>query len=365
MFIEANVKKWGLAPSMGTLAPPPAYGSERGSILLESGAGARRSTTDEEEEAGGGRSWMSTSSMASASRPTPPRSSRRSRRSNKPSSASTTPVNPSPLRTMAPTPEEPSSTSSAGPVAGPGPSSVRRARERGESAQLVEGGYVSPVDRAERSSFLHPPDHLPSASSDDDDDADRGAESDSSDDVHNHHADHLREDADEGSLLLPHNPPTPNLLDISLSTLRGDSFFGLNHRAEGGGEEGLTPYHAVPDHRYTPHHPTPSSSSASSSSTARPRPTSSTAEVSPPGYSPLDPVVYANGVPTDLPASVISAAFEAEDRADALARQRARELLGSPGEGGRVDGGEGASGWVDGVRRWWRGGYAGEGDSPV
>ncbi|GBC04400.1 hypothetical protein RclHR1_05670002 [Rhizophagus clarus] len=36
VFIEANVKKWGLAPSMGTLAPPPAYGSERGSLLLES-----------------------------------------------------------------------------------------------------------------------------------------------------------------------------------------------------------------------------------------------------------------------------------------------------------------------------------------
>ncbi|KAF7347781.1 Endosome protein [Mycena venus] len=35
VFIEANVKKWGLAPSVGTLAPPPAYGSERGSILLD------------------------------------------------------------------------------------------------------------------------------------------------------------------------------------------------------------------------------------------------------------------------------------------------------------------------------------------
>lgn len=34
VFIEANVKKWGLAPMMGTLAPPPAYGLERGSILL-------------------------------------------------------------------------------------------------------------------------------------------------------------------------------------------------------------------------------------------------------------------------------------------------------------------------------------------
>lgn len=35
VYIEANVKKWGLAPMVGTLAPPPAYGQERGSILIE------------------------------------------------------------------------------------------------------------------------------------------------------------------------------------------------------------------------------------------------------------------------------------------------------------------------------------------
>ena len=37
VFIEANVKKWGLAPMVGTLAPPPAYGNDKGSILIESG----------------------------------------------------------------------------------------------------------------------------------------------------------------------------------------------------------------------------------------------------------------------------------------------------------------------------------------
>lgn len=37
VFIEANVKKWGLAPQTGSLAPPPPYGSEQGSILLDSG----------------------------------------------------------------------------------------------------------------------------------------------------------------------------------------------------------------------------------------------------------------------------------------------------------------------------------------
>ncbi|MCJ1277060.1 Rsp5p-dependent ubiquitination, sorting of cargo proteins at the multivesicular body [Puttea exsequens] len=43
VFIEANVKKWGLAPMTGSLAPPPPYGSEQGSILLETGReGARQ-----------------------------------------------------------------------------------------------------------------------------------------------------------------------------------------------------------------------------------------------------------------------------------------------------------------------------------
>lgn len=40
VFIEANVKKWGLAPATGSLAPPPPYGSEAGSILLETGDGS-------------------------------------------------------------------------------------------------------------------------------------------------------------------------------------------------------------------------------------------------------------------------------------------------------------------------------------
>lgn len=38
VFVEANVKKWGLAPMSGTLAPPPAYGNQTGSLLLESNA---------------------------------------------------------------------------------------------------------------------------------------------------------------------------------------------------------------------------------------------------------------------------------------------------------------------------------------
>jgi len=37
VFIEANVGKWGLAPCEGSLLPPPAYGLEQDTILLETG----------------------------------------------------------------------------------------------------------------------------------------------------------------------------------------------------------------------------------------------------------------------------------------------------------------------------------------
>ncbi|KAK0558721.1 Protein ssh4 [Tilletia horrida] len=51
VFIEATVKKWGLAPSTGTLPPPPAYGMEHGSILIESGGqGSSRSQVTDVED---------------------------------------------------------------------------------------------------------------------------------------------------------------------------------------------------------------------------------------------------------------------------------------------------------------------------
>lgn len=39
VYIEANVKKWGLAPAQGSLAPPPPYGAEHDFVLLETGQG--------------------------------------------------------------------------------------------------------------------------------------------------------------------------------------------------------------------------------------------------------------------------------------------------------------------------------------
>lgn len=45
VFVEANVKKWGLAPSQGTLAPPPAYGLENDTILLAAGNSSSSSSS--------------------------------------------------------------------------------------------------------------------------------------------------------------------------------------------------------------------------------------------------------------------------------------------------------------------------------
>lgn len=65
VFIEANVKKWGLAPMVGTLAPPPAYGQERGTILMESGQGSSA-------DAQGGASSHRRSGVAGHETPPPP-----------------------------------------------------------------------------------------------------------------------------------------------------------------------------------------------------------------------------------------------------------------------------------------------------
>jgi len=131
VFIEANVKKWGLAPSVGTLAPPPAYGSERGSILLAAGDSRRRQSPQ--------------GHVASPNSPTPGRRTHRSRRPKR-STLSTGNLPSSPLSNSEMTPPPPltppppitpiDELSEAGgqgnAVAGPGPSS--------------SGGYISPTD---------------------------------------------------------------------------------------------------------------------------------------------------------------------------------------------------------------------------
>jgi hypothetical protein len=63
VFIEANVKKWGLAPQTGSLAPPPPYGSEQGSILLDSGRDGIREGMGSYIQAGFGHGRSSSQQM--------------------------------------------------------------------------------------------------------------------------------------------------------------------------------------------------------------------------------------------------------------------------------------------------------------
>ncbi|KAK2805933.1 Rsp5p-dependent ubiquitination, sorting of cargo proteins at the multivesicular body [Onygenales sp. PD_10] len=74
VFIEANVKKWGLAPMTGSLAPPPPYGSEQGSILLESGRESAQSTQWWQHETGHSRTRSGTIRLAYPTSPGPIRS---------------------------------------------------------------------------------------------------------------------------------------------------------------------------------------------------------------------------------------------------------------------------------------------------
>ena len=150
VFIEANVKKWGLAPMIGTLAPPPAYGSERGSILLQT-AGGQAST--------------------------PPSNRRTSRRHRNRRSSMESPT----LLTARSVPDLPVPPS-------------QRSR--------------LPIDEEETEELLHPPVPRRTGSTD----SRTSTQTDSSDNMLVH-----SDNEDEDSL--PHNPPTPNLLDISLHSL--------------------------------------------------------------------------------------------------------------------------------------------------
>lgn len=159
VFIEANVKKWGLAPMMGTLAPPPAYGSERGSILLESAANPSSSP--------------STSTAAAAQRRRGGGSHAHSahrRTSSLPASAS------SAAAVLGSTPTQPIR-----------PSPLRRAHSRGASASSSSGGGGG------GSGARASPDRDGSVQDGD-----------------------PTEGIDDGDV---HNPPTPGLLDISLHSM--------------------------------------------------------------------------------------------------------------------------------------------------
>ncbi|WVR04734.1 hypothetical protein IAU60_001745 [Kwoniella sp. DSM 27419] len=288
VFIEANVKKWGLAPMVGTLAPPPAYGSERGSILLDAGYGTPGATSSMAANLGGVNALLeaartrssnyasiaqhgtSPGSSTGSSLGSVPRSQATPRRQRKAhrlgTSVGSVPAVPSPLR-----PSE----------AGPGPSTSRR-RTFGRTA-------VSGSGDEERAP-------LNGDSADGEDDY----ASDETGSITSDRPDRARE-----SSPIEHNPPTPNLLDISMHSLRNQGYFA-RYNAQGEEVEGEGS----------------GSGSGESDATARPRPSrlsigpsadANRADTSPPppGYTPLDRHVYAAGLPGDLPEELVNEAFAA------------------------------------------------------
>lgn len=241
VFIEANVKKWGLAPMTGTLAPPPAYGSERGSILLDAGYGTPGAGTP------GMSALESARARAIASPGRSSNSSRRHRRAGRSANLGSVPNAPSPLRAS---------------EAGPGPTTAgSRRRVLGRAHETP--AYVSPSDTPEPGPRRPSADALEHLLSEDE-----GSE-------------YTDEASDAASSPIEHNPPTPNLLDISMHSLRHNNthyFGGRQPREEADSGE-----------------------SASSEDTLRPaRPRVEIRDrvegdsPPPPGYAPVDPNVYAS-----------------------------------------------------------------------
>ncbi|KIK06939.1 hypothetical protein K443DRAFT_232745 [Laccaria amethystina LaAM-08-1] len=253
VFIEANVKKWGLAPSVGTLAPPPAYGSERGSILLDVGGRVRANADG---------TAQNTPSSSSPSSP-----SHRLHRSRRPRHSASSVTASSPLRTSAfpeplpltppppitPIDEAPEDHYEVEPSTSDNPTQPLLTRVSGNhdsdgrsasvSSSPASSRSLSPdiVPGPQLSVQLHPPPDSP---------------------------------------MSPGNPPTPNQRDIHLQALTS------GHRRSG--------------------------SQGHDRSTSDDRLLQSTAlsRRDPPAYSPLDAYTYADGVHIDLPAEVIAAALE-------------------------------------------------------
>ncbi|KIM32661.1 hypothetical protein M408DRAFT_184775 [Serendipita vermifera MAFF 305830] len=285
VFIEANVKKWGLAPSVGTLAPPPAYGSERGSILLEAGG------TNANRPGGGG------VSPAGGPGSSLRRSSHRLRRPKAPTSAELPPNSPSSGRNGAPlsppppfspggdstrhgimdrlrVPPRSSSSRSSAAGAGPSTSSNTLAAIPAEEEEETAGDAGSNSSSSQRTArrgtitLTRSPVELerqPSLSA-------------------------LTDTTDPESPYIA-NPPTPNVSDIHLRTLERTSVDLGRGRPRQHSEESRS---------------STSGSEESSGSTPGLARTSS----EPPGYAVINPHIYASGVHIDLPAEMIQAALD-------------------------------------------------------
>lgn len=285
VFIEANVKKWGLAPTVGTLAPPPAYGSERGSILLDVGGGVRPSVP-----------IISPPSTSS----TPRRRSHRSRRPSNAISASSIPVASSPLRGT------PISSHTGDPSSPPPP--ITPIIEEPDSTDPSNGQeYLSPTDLP----FHTPPNHIlplyptPEGESEREDGEGTPSQSPTSSRSQSPES----EGAAGASSL------------FSIPRFRRESFTHFLAAMQHAGSDLTIQVHPPPDSPRSPNPPTPnqrdihlqaftSSASTEGSDDALEARSPTFMRRDPPAYSPLDAFTYAEGVHIDLPADVIAAALE-------------------------------------------------------
>ncbi|KAH9944433.1 SPRY-domain-containing protein [Epithele typhae] len=290
VFIEANVKRWGLAPSVGTLAPPPAYGSEVGSILLAAGG----EMTPIHSGAG-----TPTSPAGGSTR------SRRSHRSRRPRSglSISAPVESSPLRN--------SPLTSPSPPATPPPPITPIEEEpafQDGAGSSTSRRYISPTDTP----FHAPPNsNIPSSPTEREeylpvDDEVSGAGSSPS---------HSRNTSGAGANQF--NIPRPQPINIT-HTRTGS-------RSSVSGVDLAIQVHPPPESPITSDLPTPGprdihlqALAPPSSSAAGPPAHNSVSSASqlevlnaePPAYSPLDAFAYPDGAQVDLPAEVIAAALE-------------------------------------------------------
>lgn len=326
VFIEANVKKWGLAPSVGTLAPPPAYGSERGSILLDVGGGVRPINATPQSTPG-------------ASSPTPSRRSHRARRP-KPPSSSSAPLASSPLRAA------PISSRSPPRSLSPPPPITPIDEEPSDAAgpSNVHNRYISPTDMP----FHTPPNvNLPMSPPQervegDEEEGEAEAEtiiSDVSSALSSSQAQSRSRSASPVSpagastlFSIPRRPRQPFTHFAKRLSNSGSEL--TREEEEPTGSELTVQVHPPPESPSTPNPPTPNqrdihlqalsriSGNGNQSShqgtdvniqdddadgTLGSHPTM---RREPPAYSPLDAYTYSEGVHIDLPAEVIAAALE-------------------------------------------------------
>lgn len=268
---------------IGTLAPPPAYGShERESILLETATGPQISSSvpalppstpahahahTQPQFNNNHQRQRSDEAAAVAALGSPEPSSSRHNRTHshrRTPSASTAPIRPSPLRT-----------------------SMTRQRTSSYNSATSAGSGSSPVSIPGTSSTSSPPDEV---------DEEEGGQ-------------------DEGDELLPHNPPTPGQLDISLRAIspfsqRVEEEDYLNHHHSNSSQQQAEASSSSAPRAYRPTSPPTSSTPDYQSLPPLARQTQS-GDISPPSYQLIDSNQYPAGVAEAMLEDQFSALFAA------------------------------------------------------